>query len=630
MASVLGNFLLWIALFFAFFQFANSYKKNKKRTLKFNFISAYGLLITIFLSFLLLTYSHIISDFSLLNVFQNSHTTKPILYKISGVWGNHEGSMLLWILVLTLFNYLISKFYNDLNFKFITKTLETQALIIFGFLLFTIFTSNPFEKIIPTQEDGLGFNPILQDPALAIHPPLLYIGYVGFSAAFSFSIATLNLNNNENIQWYKYMKPFVLIAWTFLTIGIALGSIWAYYELGWGGWWFWDPVENASFMPWLLGTALLHSLIIVEKKKSLQAWVLLLSILVFLLSVVGTFLVRSGILTSVHTFALDPARGMYILTFTALLGGYSLLSFAKNSKKYFDDNYFSFFSKEGSILLNNILMVVVCATVFLGTIYPLLIETFTNNKISVGEPYFNSTVVPIIMPAILLMGIGPILAWEKEDKLKILKKIFPGLVLTLLMTIIIFLIYDSYSLIGLIGISLAFWIISNNLIILIKKIKNISIGMAIAHLGVGFLILGITSSSIWQKEIVTKMKINDEEKIKKYNIIFDKVNEIKGPNYLAIQGNFLIYDQNKKIVTKLKPENRYYPITNIFTTEASIHTNFLRDLYIVIGKGNKNDGWIVRIYYNPLVIWIWIGALTIFFGGLISLNANVKKVKNLS
>ncbi len=630
MTSALGNFLLWLALFFSFFQFINSYKKNKKYTLKFNFISVYGLLITIFLSFLLLTYSYIISDFSLINVFQNSHTTKPILYKITGVWGNHEGSMLLWILVLALFNYLISKFYNNSNFKFITKTLETQALIIFGFLLFTIFTSNPFQKMIPVQEDGLGFNPILQDPALAIHPPLLYIGYVGFSAAFSFSIAALNLNSNESIHWYKYMKPFVLLAWTFLTIGIALGSIWAYYELGWGGWWFWDPVENASFMPWLLGTALLHSLIIVERKKSLQTWVLLLSILVFLLSVVGTFLVRSGILTSVHTFALDPSRGMYILSFTALLGSYSLISFGKNSKKYFSNNYFSFFSKEGSILLNNILMVVVCATVFLGTIYPLLIEAFTNNKISVGEPYFNSTVVPIIMPAILVMGIGPILSWEKEDKLKIFKKIFPGLIITCLATIIIFLIYSSYSLIGLIGIALAFWIISNNLIILIKKINNLSIGMTISHLGVGFLILGITSSSIWQKEIITKMKINDETKIEKYNIVFNKINEINGPNYLAIQGNFLIYDQNKKVVTKLKPENRYYPITNIFTTEASIHTNLVRDLYIVIGKGNKNEGWVVRIYYNPLVVWIWIGALTIFFGGLISLNANLKKIKNLS
>ena len=340
MAPSLGNFLLWLSLFFAIFQFFISRKNNKS---KFITITVNGLLISSLISFFLLMYVHVVSDFSVLNVFQNSHTTKPLLYKISGVWGNHEGSMLLWILVLTIFNYFIFKLYNKKNSAFISKTLETQAFITIGFILFTILTSNPFERIIPTQENGLGFNPILQDPALAIHPPLLYIGYVGFSAAFSISVATLTLTNNEKIPWYSYMKPFVVTAWTFLSIGIALGAVWAYYELGWGGWWFWDPVENASFMPWLLGTALLHSLIIVEKRKSLQAWVLLLSILAFLLSVVGTFLVRSGILTSVHTFALDPSRGIYILAFTALLGGYSLILFGIKSKKYFDNNYYSFF-----------------------------------------------------------------------------------------------------------------------------------------------------------------------------------------------------------------------------------------------------------------------------------------------
>jgi cytochrome c-type biogenesis protein CcmF len=383
----------------------------------------------------------------------------------------------------------------------------------------------------------------------------------------------------------------------FLTIGIALGSIWAYYELGWGGWWFWDPVENASFMPWLLGTALLHSLIIVEKRKSLRAWVLLLSILAFLLSVVGTFLVRSGILTSVHTFALDPSRGIYILAFTALLGGYSLILFGTKSKKYFDNNYFTFFSKEGSILVNNILMVVVCATVFLGTVYPLLVEALTNNKISVGEPYYNSTVIPIMIPAILVMGIGPILDWGKEDKSKTLKKIFPGILLTVIMTIFIFVIYQSYSVIGIAGIILAFWIISNNLLILVKKNKNCSIGMIIAHLGIGLLILGITGSSIWQEEKIAKMKIGSKTKIEEYNIIFQKINEIKGPNYVALQGVFLVYDDKKNTVTKLKPENRFYPIKNNFTTEASIHTNLFRDLYIVLGEGNLNEGWVVRLFF---------------------------------
>ena len=624
MIPSLGNFALWLSLLFSISQFIAS-KKNKNSN--FISISVIGLLISSLTSFFLLMYLHIVSDFTVLNVFQNSHTTKPLLYKIAGVWGNHEGSMLLWILVLTLFNYFIYKLLNKENLFFISKTLETQAFITFGFILFTIFTSNPFQRIFPPQENGLGFNPILQDPALAIHPPLLYMGYVGFSAAFSMSIATLSLSNDKKISWYRYMKPFVLTAWTFLSIGIALGSVWAYYELGWGGWWFWDPVENASFMPWLLGTALLHSLIIVEKRKSLQAWVLLLSILAFLLSVVGTFLVRSGILTSVHTFALDPSRGIYILTFTAVLGVYSLVLFGTSSKKYFDKNYFIFFSKEGSILVNNIFMVIICATVFLGTVYPLLVEAFTGSKISVGEPYYNSTVIPIIIPAILIMGIGPILEWGRENKTKALKKIFPSFLFTIIMTILTFLIYQSYSLLGVAGIVLAFWIISNNLLILFKKNKNYSVGMIIAHLGVGLLILGITGSSVWQKEKITRMKINDETKIEKYNIVFKKINEIKESNYLALQGKFVVYDEREKIIAKLKPENRFYPITNNFTTEASIHTNLLRDLYIVLGEGNLNDGWVVRIYYNPLVMWIWIGALVIFLGGITSINNNLKKIK---
>lgn len=626
MAPYLGNFSLWLSLFFAISQFFVS-KKNKKS--KFITISVVGLLISSLLSFFLLMYSHVVSDFSVLNVFQNSHTTKPLLYKISGVWGNHEGSMLLWILVLTLFNYFIFKLFNKKNSVFILKTLEIQAFITIGFILFTVLTSNPFERMIPAQANGLGFNPILQDPALAIHPPLLYIGYVGFSAAFSISVATLSLNNSEKIPWYNYMKPFVVTAWTFLTIGIALGAVWAYYELGWGGWWFWDPVENASFMPWLLGTALLHSLIIVEKRKSLQAWVLLLSILVFLLSVVGTFLVRSGILTSVHTFALDPSRGIYILIFIALIGGYSLILFGLKSKKYFDNNYFTFFSKEGSILVNNILMVVVCATVFLGTIYPLLVEAFTNSKISVGEPYYNSTVIPIMIPAILVMGIGPMLEWGKENKSKVFKKIFPSILITAVMTILIFLIYQSYSVIGIVGIILSFWIISNNLIMLIKKNKKYSISMIIAHLGVGLLILGITGSSVWQEEKITRMKIDEKTKIEKYTIVFNKIEEIRRSNYIALQGNFLVFDKKRKIITKLKPENRFYPIENNFTTEASIHTNLFRDLYIVLGEGNSNDGWVVRIYYNPLVIWIWIGALVIFWGGISSININLRKLKIL-
>jgi len=437
------------------------------------------------------------------------------------------------------------------------------------------------------------------------------------------------LDKNSKIEWFKYMKPFVAASWAFLTLGIALGSIWAYYELGWGGWWFWDPVENASFMPWLLGTALLHSLIIVEKRKSLQNWVLLLAILAFLLSVVGTFLVRSGILTSVHTFALDPARGIYILAFTAFLAGYSLILFGIKSKNYFNNTYFSFFSKEGSVLVNNVLMAVVCSIVFLGTIYPLLVEAFTNNKISVGEPYFNSTVIPILIPAILVMGVGPLMSWGKTDKLKTFKKIIPSILITGFITIVIFLFYRTYNFLGIVGIILAFWIISNNVIAFFKKNINYSNSTIIAHICIGLLILGITGSSIWQEEKISRMKINSSVQIENYKIFLEKISEIKGPNYLALQGNFMVYDDKETFITKLNPENRYYPITNNFTTEASIHTNFARDLYIVLGEGNLEEGWIVRIYHNPLVVWIWIGALTIFCGGIFSINNNYKKIKKI-
>jgi len=643
MISSFGNFTLWIALSLAILQLLISMKKSNLLTIKFNRFAVKGFLLCTLISFFSLIYCYVVSDFSVLNVFQNSHTSKPLLYKFTAVWGNHEGSMLLWILVLAIFNYYILRLYTQNNFIFISKTLETQAIINIGFLLFIIFTSNPFERTLQIHDNGLGFNPILQDPALAIHPPLLYVGYVGFSAAFSFAVAAMNLKEEENIYWYYYMKPFVIAAWTFLTIGIAFGSLWAYYELGWGGWWFWDPVENASFMPWLLGTALIHSLIVVEKKKSLKSWALLLAIVTFLFSIVGTFLVRSGILTSVHSFALDPARGIYILTFIALLGGYSLTLYGIKSKNFLNKNYFSFFSREGSILVNNTIIIIACATIFLGTLYPLLIEIFSNNKISVGEPYFNSTVVPIMMPAILIMGVGPLMSWNKTDIKKVFLRTYPSLLLTIIVTCVFFYIYRSYNMLGLLGIILSLWIIFNILITSINQFRSkykkkqfikedipkLSIGMAMSHLGFGLLIIGITGSSIWQNEKIIKMKINANTTIQNYKIVFNEINDIQGPNYLAIQGNFLVYDAKKNIVTKLKPETRYYPVTNNTTTEASIHTNLLRDLYIVLGKGNINEGWIVRIYYNPLVIWIWIGASIIFLGGLFSMKNHLTKVKRI-
>ena len=638
MTPSLGYFTLWLSLCFAILQFIISFKKYSNRITKYHKIAVIGLLLSTLFSFFSLMYSHIVSDFSLLNVFQNSHSTKPMLYKISGVWGNHEGSMLLWMLVLSVTNYWIYKLFNKTNYIFISNTLQIQTLIIIGFLLFVILTSNPFERIIVDQRDGLGFNPILQDPALAIHPPLLYFGYVGLSAVFSLSIAAMRLNYTDGVPWHNYMKPFVVAAWSFLTAGIAFGSIWAYYELGWGGWWFWDPVENAALMPWLLATALLHSLITVERKKSLQTWVLLLAIMAFLLSVIGTFLVRSGVLTSVHTFALDPARGTYILLFVALLGGYSLTLFAIKSKKFLNNNYFSFFSKEGSILVNNLFMIIVCASIFFGTTYPLFVEIFSNNRISIGEPYFNSTVIPIMIPAILIMGVATILSWGGEDSKKTAQHIITSMLLTILIILIFFLFYRTFNILGLVGIALGSWIICNvfvKIFINVKKENNEKIlfttkflkqfnSMLIAHLGVGLLIIGITGSSVWQKENITRMKINDETTIKNYNIVFKEIKKIEGPNYIALEGNFWVYDQKNKIVTVLKPEKRIYPITNHTTTEVSIHTNLLRDLYIVLGDEDILNGWIVRIYYNPLVIWIWIGVLFIFMGGLLSLKNNLK------
>ena len=631
MINLFGNFSLFMMLLFAVIQFFIFVRKKNYQIIKIKKLVVIFLLTSSITSFCILTFGYIVSDFSILNVVQNSHTTKPMLYKVTAVWGNHEGSMLLWMLVLSFFNFFIFQIYNKKNSIFISKTLEIQSIIIIGFLLFTIFTSNPFKEVFPVPENGLGFNPILQDPALSVHPPFLYIGYVGFSAVFSLSVATLALPfESLKVVWFRYIKTFVLVSWTFLTIGIALGSLWAYYELGWGGWWFWDPVENASLMPWLLGTALVHSIIVVENKKSLQVWVLLLSILTFLLSVIGTFLVRSGILTSVHTFALDPARGIYILIFAGILGAYSLILFSINSKYFSSNQYFYFMSKESSILINNILMSIVCAVVFLGTVYPLLIEIISENKISVGEPYYNKTIIPIMIPAIVVMGVAPILSWGKEKITKVLKNSLFNILMTLIFTLFFLYLYKYINFTGLIGLVLSFWIISNNLLKFIFILKKYSKGMLVAHFGVGLLILGITASSIWQEERIIRMKIKDEVTIKNYSFVFNAMNEIKSKNYLAIRGEFLVKNnKNKNLITNLEPEKRLYQTTNIITSEVSIHTNLLRDIYIVLGEGNLQDGWSVKFYVNPLVIWIWIGAFLIFLGGILSIFNNLNKNRRI-
>jgi cytochrome c-type biogenesis protein CcmF len=444
MVPSLGNLALWLSLLFAFFQFIAS-RKNKN--LKFISVSVIGLLISSLISFFILMYLHIVSDFSVLNVFQNSHTTKPLLYKISGVWGNHEGSMLLWILVLTLFNYFIFKLLNKKNSDFILKTLETQAFITIGFILFTVLTSNPFERMIPAQANGLGFNPILQDPALAIHPPLLYIGYVGFSAAFSMSIATLTLSNSEKILWYNYMKPFVVAAWTFLSIGIALGALWAYYELGWGGWWFWDPVENASLMPWLVATALVHSLIVTEKRGIYKNWSILLSILAFAASILGTFLVRSGILTSVHVFALDPERGVFILAIFSyfILGSLIFYSFLNN--KLPGRSTYNLTSKEFGFLLNNILLVILALSIMFGTLFPLIYEALNDgDQISVGAPYYEILILPFALALSILQGVGLYLSWSSTKQFNFLNRVaIESFSIFVILSLLVFFIFGTLS-----------------------------------------------------------------------------------------------------------------------------------------------------------------------------------------
>lgn len=633
MIPYLGNIALWLALFFSLVQiytsFRNIYNQPEKET-NVHAICVVGIFACIALSFLTLMYAYIVSDFSLLNVFNNSHSAKPFLYKITGTWGNHEGSMILWLFALAVYNFFIYKKCYQAEKKFLYVALISQAIIITGFLLFVIFTSNPFERITPTPLNGLGLNPVLQDPALAIHPPLLYFGYLGFSATFSIALASLIAGSNKTTPWHDFLRPFAIVSWTLLTIGIAIGSIWSYYELGWGGWWAWDPVENSSFVPWLIGTALVHSVIVLQKQKSLESWTLFLSIVAFLFSCIGTFLVRSGILTSVHTFAQDPKRGIYILSFIALLAIVSLTIYCFKNKSFAKSQFPSALNKSSFILMNNIIMIVVAATIFLGTIYPLLLEALTENKISVGIAYYNSTAIPLLIPAVVLMGIAPILSWRGNEKTRILKSIFPTIIFTLILFILFTFKYGLNSNFATVGIFLGFWIICSALFPLIKKIKNKKesnandFGMLIAHLGVGLFIIGAITSSFWQQEKITLMELGDKTEIDKYDITFREINEIVGKNYVAIRGIFEIIDKDKKANYVLKPENRYYPIANTTTTEASINTNIFRDLYIVLGQGNFSGEWIVRIYFNPLVMWIWIGTLFIFIGGLFALKNNLR------
>ena len=616
--SVIGHYSLvaglcvgLIIIFFSIKNFQISEHLDAK-ILSFTFLQ----FILVSLSFLCLVFSFVFSDFSNETVFNNSHTTKPLFYKISGTWGNHEGSLLLWLLVLTLFIFLFLVKTKKQPVKYKILTLLFQQTIIIGFFIFLIQTSNPFNYIYPTPEEGLGLNPILQDPALAIHPPILYLGYVGSSIIFSSALAATCLNIVSK-KWASHIKKWVLISWIFLTLGILLGSIWAYYELGWGGFWFWDPVENVSLMPWLALTTLLHCILVLEKKQILTSWVIILSISTFTLSMCGTFLVRSGILNSVHTFANDPGRGLFILVFLFSLILISLFVFFFFHKSTQNElNNFSWLSKETSIIINNWFMMYFLSVVLIGTVYPIFLDVLSSQKISVGPPFYHKLIVPFLIPFLLAMAIGPKLKWVKsnlEDKFSLILL----LIISVLISFFILKIFEANFLINTILISSAAYLFFITLRdFFIKKFNNIS--QNIAHFGFSLLILSILFNSLFSSEIITNLKVGETFEDLNTKIILKSIEQKEEKNFKSIIANFNI-ENSKGIIENLSPELRIYNQPNIVTSEADIKTTMMSDKFIVINVVQNQDYFNVRYQVKPFMLWIWLSVLLISFGGLLSL-----------
>ena len=618
MASLIGSYSLNFGLFFSFFIifFSINNLKNAenldKKIVSFTFLQFFFVVI----SFVGLIISFINSDFSNETVFSHSHTTKPLFYKISGTWGNHEGSLLLWLLVLTLFVFIFLLKSDKQPKKYRIFTLLFQQIIIIGFFIFLIKTSSPFNFIFPVPEEGLGLNPILQDPALAIHPPILYLGYVGSSIIFSSALAAM-VTTYVSKEWAKHIKQWVLVSWIFLTLGILLGSVWAYYELGWGGFWFWDPVENVSLMPWFALTTLLHCILVLEKKGLLTSWAMILSIATFALSMSGTFLVRSGILNSVHTFANDPERGLFILIFLFLLIFLSIfIFFFFHTNKEKTENKFFWLSKETSILVNNWFMMYFLSVVLIGTIYPIFLEVLTSNKISVGPPFYNKLILPFLIPFLLAMAIGPRLKWIKsdfQDKFKMLIL----LIISFVISALIIKEFDISFLINTILVSSAFFLFFITLReFFIKKLKNLS--QNIAHFGFSLLILSILLNNIFSTEVITNLKIGETFKSDKFSINFANIDQENGKNFKSIIGKINVQHKDGSI-DALKPELRIYNQPNIVTSEADIKTNFFTDKFITMNYVQNQEYFNIRYQVKPLMIWIWISVLLLSFGGLMSI-----------
>ncbi len=594
--------------------------------------AARGQFLCVALAFGLLGYSFIVNDFSILNVATNSNSALPLQYRIAATWGSHEGSLLLWTLMLTAWGVAVSIFSRRLPDEMVARVLGVIGLVSVGFLTFMLFTSNPFDRLLPAASDGRDLNPLLQDAGMIFHPPMLYMGYVGFSVVFAFAIAAL-LSGRLDAAWARWSRPWATVAWLFLTIGIALGSFWAYYELGWGGWWFWDPVENASFMPWLVGTALIHSLAITEKRGAFRSWTVLLAIATFSLSLLGTFLVRSGVLTSVHAFATDPKRGVFVLAFLVLVIGTSLTLYAWRAPRIGIGGDFRLVSRETALLTNNVLLATACGSVMLGTLYPLALDALGLGKISVGPPYFEAVFVPLMAPAIFLMGIGPMLRWKEATLPELATRLRWAALTSLIAAILVPLAMGRWTWLGATSLLFAAWITTTSVVGLrqrlrsdgsgdrlaqrMRRVPSSFYGMHLAHLGVAVFIVGVTLVGSYQSESDVKMKIDDHTTLAGYQFLFNDIREIRGPNYIAARGTIVV-SRDGKPVTSLHPEKRVYLAQNMPMTEAAIDRGVTRDIYVAMGEELSPGTWIVRIWHKPFVNWIWVGCVIMALGGLMA------------
>jgi len=584
-------------------------------------------------SFAALTYAFVTSDFSVSLVVSNSHTAKPMIYKISGVWGNHEGSMLLWVLILALFGACAAWFGGNLPATLRARVLGVQAAVTASFFAFTIFTSNPFTRLSVPPLDGRDLNPLLQDPGLAFHPPFLYLGYVGLSMAFSFAVAAL-IEGRVDAAWGRWVRPWTLAAWVFLTIGIALGSWWAYYELGWGGFWFWDPVENASFMPWLFATALLHSAIVVEKREALKSWTILLAILAFGFSLMGTFIVRSGLLTSVHAFAMDPERGIFILMILGFFMGGALTLFAVRSNVMEAKGVFSTVSRESALVMNNVLLAVSSFVVFVGTIWPLVAEMLFDRVLSVGPPFFNVAFTPFFVALSAILPIGAMLPWKRGDLTRTMQPLWPVLVLSMAVGAFVWAMQTGRSALGPVGVLLGIWVVLGagvdlwmrtgrgdlgNRLRRLGRLPRADWGKATAHAGLGITVFAVAGLMAWETEDIRVAQIGEPFEHAGYMITLTDVQRVQGPNYSSTMA-FMDVHSNGRLVAQLTPERRFYPVAGMPTTEAGIDYGFLRDVYLVIGDPQDNGGWTVRTYIKPFANWLWAGCIIMALGGFLSLS----------